>query len=304
MPVKIDQNLPAFKQLESEGIFVMSHNRASNQDIRPMNILILNLMPNKIATEIQILRLLSNTPLQLNIDFLRMENTRTNLHLDKFYKNFSKISYNNYDGMIITGAPLGLISFRDVTYWEEIKKIINWTQKHVTSTLFICWAVQAALNILYGVDKVLHKKKITGIFEHQTIKRFHPLIRGFDQFFNAPHSRFSEFNTNMFEKNNLDVLCHSNEAKVYLACSKNLREVYLTGHPEYDKNTLKEEYLRDLAISSKSIKPSNYFIDSNLNLKPQSWYSHGNLFFMNWLNYCVYQRTPYSLEDVPKGYFT
>ncbi|QBF84264.1 homoserine O-succinyltransferase [Shewanella maritima] len=304
MPVRIPDNLPAAGILESENIFVMSESRAANQDIRPMRVLILNLMPNKIETETQLLRLLGNTPLQVDVDLLRIhdkESKHTSIdHMNAFYRDFNDVKHKNYDGLIITGAPLGQIDFEDVTYWDHIREIIDWSQQHVTSVLFLCWAAHAGLFHLYNLQRKLLSTKRSGVYCHQRTDTPHPLLRGFDEEFYAPHSRFAEMDINELQQHpDLEVLAHSDEAGAYLVLSKTNRNLFVIGHPEYHRNTLKDEYLRDIDQGLDPEIPRNYFRNNDPQQKPVArWHSHGSLLISNWLNYYVYQLTPYDLTDM------
>ena len=294
MPIKIPDQLPATDILRSENIFVMSEARAASQEIRPLKVLLLNLMPKKIETETQFLRLLSNSPLQVDVELLRIDNRPTKNtpteHLDTFYRQFDMVKGRNFDGLIVTGAPLGLVQFEDVLYWEEIQTIMNWAKAHVTSTLFICWAAQAGLKLLYDLPKRTRKEKLSGVYFHQTHDCHHPMLRGFDDTFLAPHSRYADFSPDyLAEHTDLDILATSAQAGVYLAATKDKRNVFVTGHPEYDVNTLHHEYLRDLGEGMEPNIPVNYYPEDNPEHPPvASWRSHGHLLFSNWLNYCVY----------------
>ncbi|QQX78922.1 homoserine O-succinyltransferase [Shewanella sp. KX20019] len=304
MPVKIPDNLPAAETLESENIFVMSETRAANQDIRPMKVLILNLMPNKIETETQLLRLLGNTPLQVDVDLLRIhdkESKHTSIdHMNNFYRDFEQVRGKNYDGLIITGAPLGQVEFEDVSYWDHIREIIDWSQQHVTSVLFLCWAAHAALYHLYGLNRTLLKAKRSGVFVHTRTCEHFPLLRGFDDEFYAPHSRFAEMNVEKLREHpELQVLAESEQAGAYMVLSKNSRNLFVMGHPEYQKSTLKDEYNRDLSQGGAPEVPQNYFSNDDPTQQPIArWHSHGSLLVSNWLNYYVYQLTPYNLDDL------
>jgi homoserine O-succinyltransferase len=306
MPVRIPDNLPAAEILESENIFVMSETRAANQDIRPMRVLILNLMPNKIETETQLLRLLGNTPLQVDVDLLRIhdkESKHTSIdHMNTFYRDFEQVRHNNYDGLIITGAPLGQIDFEDVVYWEHIKEIIDWSQQHVTSVLFLCWAAHAGLYHLYGINRSLLEQKRSGVFNHSRTSEPHPLLRGFDDEFFAPHSRYAEVNINdLHQHSDVEVLAESAEAGAYIVLSRNNRNLFVMGHPEYQKSTLNDEYQRDVGLGINPKIPSNYYRDNDPSKEPIArWHSHGSLLVSNWLNYYVYQLTPYDLSDMSK----
>ncbi|MCH2055107.1 MAG: homoserine O-succinyltransferase [Thalassotalea sp.] len=306
MPIKIPDQLPALSILGNENIFVMSEHRAANQDIRPMEMAILNLMPNKIETEVQILRMLSNTPLQINIDLVRIhanpsKNTPTS-HLESFYRLFDDIKDKQYDGLIVTGAPLGLMDYQDVSYWSKIQEVFDWAQNNVVSTLYLCWAAHAALYHHYGLDRRLRDKKLSGVYRHQINQAHEKLTRGFDDEFWVPHSRYAEVSREDYESvSNLNILAESDESGVYLVASEDKRQVYVTGHPEYDPQTLDEEYRRDLAANlSPELAPAipvNYYRQDNpANAPTSKWRSHGSLLFNNWINYYVYQITPYQLD--------
>ncbi|ELB2847259.1 homoserine O-succinyltransferase [Vibrio alginolyticus] len=310
MPIRIPDQLPATDVLRTENIFVMSETRAASQEIRPLRVLILNLMPKKIETETQFLRLLSNSPLQVNVELLRIDNrpsknTPTE-HLDTFYRQFEMVRDKNFDGMIITGAPLGLVQFEDVIYWDHLKTIMEWAKDHVTSTLYVCWAAQAGLKLLYDLPKKTRKEKLSGVYHHQIHHQFHPILRGFDDTFLAPHSRYADFSPHFLEEHtDLDILATSDVAGVYLATTKDKRNVFVTGHPEYDSHTLHNEYIRDLSEGMEPAIPVNYYPNSNPDNPPiASWRSHGHLLFLNWLNYCVYQQTPYDLDHFSEDAFT
>ncbi|MGI2260061.1 homoserine O-succinyltransferase MetA [Shewanella sp. GXUN23E] len=304
MPVRIPDNLPAAGVLISENIFVMSETRAANQDIRPMKVLILNLMPNKIETETQLLRLLGNTPLQVDVDLLRIhdkvsKHTPTD-HMNTFYRDFDEVRSNNYDGLIITGAPLGQVPYEEVTFWSKIQEIIDWSQTHVTSTLYLCWAAHAGLYHLYGLERELLARKRSGVFPHRRASQPYPLLRGFDDEFFAPHSRYAEIPLAKLEAHpELNVLAHSDEAGAYLILSKDNRKLFVTGHPEYQKHTLRDEYFRDLGEGLEPDIPQNYFANDNPQHEAVArWFGHGSLLVSNWLNYYVYQLTPYDLHDM------
>lgn len=305
MPVKIPDNLPAIHLLEKENIFVMSDLIANAQDIRPLRVLILNLMPLKINAETDFIRLLSNNPLQVEVEFVRLEtHTSKNTpeeHLELFYKGFNEVRDDFYDGMIITGAPVEMMDFEAVTYWEEIKTIFDWARTHVTSTLYICWASQAALYHFYGVDKTPLEEKLFGVFKHHAIAKRHPLFRGFDDEFFIPHSRHTTIQDEAVRgKEGLAVLSESIEAGVAILSSRGGREFYFTGHSEYAPLTLDDEYKRDLEKGLSVKMPKNYYVNNNPDNPPLvCWTSHANLLFNNWLNYFVYQETPYDLKDVP-----
>ena len=302
MPIKIPHSLPAKEVLESENIFVMDEARAVSQDIRPLKISILNLMPTKVVTETQLLRLLSNTPLQVDITLLntashRSKNTAAE-HLETFYKTFSSIEKEKYDGLIITGAPVERLDFADVDYWDELCAIMEWSKTHVYTSLYVCWGAFAGLYYNHGIDKHPLEQKLSGVFRHRTRLPAHPLLRGFNETFCAPHSRYSYVNQSDIESNPaLLLLSDSPEAGVYIAASVDGREVYITGHPEYDTDTLRLEYLRDRAINPATPPPQNYFPENNPALPPvNTWKAHAHLLYSNWLNYFVYQNTPYDLE--------
>ena len=304
MPIEIQSNLPAAKILEQENIFVMTKERASTQDIRPLKILILNIMPTKIQTETQLLRLLGNTPLQLTIEFLQTathvsRNTSAS-HLNTFYKTFDEIKEEKFDGMIITGAPVEQMDFKDVDYWEELCEIMEWSRTNVYSTMHICWGAQAGLYYHYGIDKYLLPEKLSGIFKHKVLNPLHPLTRGFDDRFYAPHSRYTSIHREDIDKNpNLITLSVSNMAGVYLVASKSGRQVFVTGHAEYDRDTLANEYFRDVKKGIHQKIPVNYFPDDDVETTPYfTWKSHAHLLFANWLNYYVYQQTPFDLKDL------
>ena len=304
MPIRIPDDLPASSILKSENIFTMSETRASHQHIRPLRVLILNLMPKKIETETQLMRLLSNTPLQVDIELIRVDARATRNtpqeHLDSFYGDFERVKDQKWDGFIITGAPLGTIPFENVYYWEKFTEIVNWSRHNVTSTLFLCWAAQAALKVLYDLEKVTREDKLSGIYSHRTYNHHHPLVRGFDDEFWAPLSRYAEFNSReLKDKTDLTIFADAPNAGVYLAASPDCRQVFITGHPEYDANTINNEYLRDLEEGVNPVQPINYYPNNDENEIPHAiWRSHGNLLYSNWLNYCVYQVTPYDLTDL------
>lgn len=304
MPIRVTDKLPATKQLRNENIFVMSETRAMHQDIRPLKIAIVNLMPTKITTETQLLRLLSNTPLQVEPDFITMkshESKNTPLeHLSSFYKTFDEIKDSKYDGMIITGAPVENYDFEEVDYWEELKEIMEWSKTHVTSTLHICWAAQAGLYYHYGIPKYSLPEKLSGVFTHKVNRKTAKLVRGFDDYFNAPHSRYTEVRAEDIKKvKELEILAQSDEAGVYIVFTKGGRRIFVTGHSEYDATTLADEYKRDLDKGINPNIPKNYFPGNNPKKTPiVTWKSHANLLFSNWLNYFVYQITPYSIDNI------
>ncbi|WP_068713831.1 homoserine O-acetyltransferase MetA [Vibrio tritonius] len=310
MPIKIPDQLPAGDVLRHENIFVMPESRASTQEIRPLKVLILNLMPKKIETETQFLRLLSNSPLQIDVELLRIDDRPSKNtpeeHLNAFYRQFEMVQNRNFDGLIITGAPLGLVQFEDVVYWDHLERIMDWAKSHVTSTLFVCWAAQAALKLLYDLPKRTREDKLSGVYQHEIRQQFHPLLRGFDDTFLAPHSRYADFDPEyLAEHTDLDILATSKIAGVYLASTKDKRNVFVTGHPEYDALTLHNEYIRDVKEGLDPVMPVNYYPDNNAENQPHaSWRSHGHLLFANWLNYCVYQQTPYDLDNFSEDKFT
>ncbi|WP_371188442.1 homoserine O-succinyltransferase [Thalassotalea maritima] len=302
MPIKIPNQLPALAVLANENIFVMSETRAISQDIRPMQVAVLNLMPNKIETEIQILRMLSNTPLQIHIDLVRLhldqpKNT-PKAHMDAFYVLFDDIKHKHYDGLIVTGAPLGQLDYQQVNYWDKIEEVFRWANSNVTSSLYSCWAAHAALYFHYGLERQLRDDKLSGIYQHKTLDPMEQLTRGFDEHFNVPHSRYGEIPLQDYQSiEELSVLAHSAQAGVYLAASNDKRHVFVTGHPEYDSYTLKEEYQRDCDAGIDPQIPVNYFDNDCIDSEPaNNWRSHGCLLFSNWLNYYVYQITPYHLN--------
>ena len=311
MPIRIPSELPALEILSNENIFVMEMQRAMTQDIRPMQVGILNLMPNKIETEVQILRLLSNTPLQINIDLIRIDNSVSKntpqSHMDAFYKDFSSISDKQYDGLIITGAPLGFMDYEAVTYWDEITAIFDWAQTNVQSTLYLCWAAHAAMYHFHGVVRDIRAQKLSGVFEHHVLAPTNELMRGFDPVFWAPHSRFGDIPVQIYANTgNIDVLAASEEAGAYICATQDKRNVFITGHPEYDSDTLAQEYARDLANGSDAGTspqvPLNYFTNDDPTHAPiVRWRSHGTLLYTNWLNYYVYQTTPYDLTQLATG---
>ncbi|MCG5051219.1 homoserine O-succinyltransferase [Pectobacterium brasiliense] len=302
MPIRVPDELPAVNFLRNENVFVMMSSRAKTQEIRPLKVLVLNLMPKKIETENQFLRLLSNSPLQIDIQLLRIDSRESKNtpaeHLNNFYCDFDDIQNENFDGLIVTGAPLGLVDFCDVVYWPQIARVIEWAKEHVTSTLFVCWAVQAALNILYGIPKMTRKEKLSGVYSHQTLQPHALLTRGFDETFLAPHSRYADFPADVIRQHtDLEILVESEQAGAYLFASKDKRLAFVTGHPEYDVSTLAGEFFRDCDAGLDPAVPVNYFPDDNPELAPKaSWRSHGHLLFVNWLNYYVYQITPYDLR--------
>ncbi|HEX3015330.1 MAG TPA: homoserine O-succinyltransferase [Desulfobacteria bacterium] len=304
MPITVPEGLPAIKTLEQENIFVMTEHRARRQDIRPLKILILNLMPTKVETETQLLRLLGNTPLQIEAELLQVvthhtKNTPEEYFL-QFYKRFDEVKDKRYDGMIITGAPVEQMKFEEVDYWPELCKIMEWSRRNVYSTLHICWGAQAGLAYHFGVQKYKLPEKMFGIFKHTSLIHSHPLTRGFDDYFWAPHSRYTTIKQVDVEKvPELEILAISDIAGVYLVANKNGRQFFVTGHSEYDQGTLAKEYFRDLNKGIEITIPQDYFPADNPASRPvMSWRSHAHLLFANWLNYYVYQRTPYDLAEL------
>lgn len=305
MPIKIPGDLPAFQILENENIFVMDQNRATTQDIRPLKIAIMNLMPTKIVTETQLLRLIGNTPIQVDVTFLQSDThdckNTDQAHLDTFYKTFSDVKHEYFDGLIITGAPIETLPFEEVDYWDELVAIMDWSLTHVFSTLHICWGAQAALYHHYGVPKHNLDHKLFGVFEHHLEEKYIPLFRGFDDVFYVPHSRHSEVRREDIEKvPELTMMALSDEAGVYIVTANEGRQIFITGHSEYDWDTLKKEYDRDVAQGKPINVPNNYYPNDDPTQKPLvRWRGHSNLLFFNWLNYYVYQATPYDLDNDP-----
>jgi homoserine O-succinyltransferase len=304
MPLKIPDQLPAIKILEEENIFVMNETRATSQDIRPLKIIILNLMPIKITTETDLLRLLSNSPLQIEIDFMKIKghqpkNTPIE-HMQLFYRDFDELKNRKYDGMIITGAPVEHLPFEDVTYWNEMKEILDWAEHHVTASLFICWAAQAGLYHYYGIPKYPLPKKMFGVFEHTASDNKLPIFRGFDDVFFIPHSRNTDIKAEDINNNPLlEIIASSDDAGVTIVKARNGRQLFITGHAEYSRNTLDSEYKRDLALNLPIQLPGNYYPGNDAGRNPQMrWKSTANLLFSNWLNYYVYQQTPYNLDEI------
>lgn len=304
MPIRIPDSLPATTILENENIFVMTEYRAFHQDIRPLKLLILNLMPTKIVTETQLLRKLSNSPLQVEVELLHTsshisQNTDAD-HLSSFYTTFSKIKSEKYDGMIITGAPVENLDFSDVDYWDELCEIMEWSKTHVHSTLHICWGSQAGLYYHYGVPKYSLKEKLFGVFPHTALKKQSPLFRGFDDEFYIPHSRYTENHAeDILAKPELELLAVSPQAGVFAVKSRDNRHFFITGHPEYDPETLALEYFRDVKKGLDIQVPANYFPDDNPDNPPLvRWRSAAQLFYTNWLNYYVYQTTPYDIREI------
>ena len=304
MPLNLPDKLPAIELLKEENIFVIDNSRASTQDIRPLKIVLLNLMPKKIETETQILRLLSNTPLQVDIELLQaathVSKNTPEEHLITFYKTFSDIKDQKFDGMIITGAPIELMDYQDVDYWQELCEIMEWTKTNVFSTLHICWGAQAGLYYHYGVPKYALSQKMFGVFPHKVLQHNHQLVRGFDDVFYVPHSRHTEVRKeDILRCGQLEILTESEISGVHIVASKDGRQFFVTGHSEYDLYTLANEYFRDVKKKMKIQLPYHYFPDDNPEKLPNFiWKSHANLMFSNWLNYFVYQQTPYNLETL------
>lgn len=304
MPIRVPDSLPARAVLEGENIFVMTEHRALHQDIRPLNVLILNLMPTKIVTETQILRKLSNTPLQIHVNLLRTssyisQNTDSD-HLESFYTTFDQIKGQKYDGLIITGAPVENLEFDQVDYWEELCAIMEWSKTHVHSTLHICWGAQAGLYYHYGIEKRTLPKKLFGVYEHTVLKPNSPLFRGFDDIFYAPNSRYTEvWKEDILKVGDLELVAASNEAGVFAVKSRDSRRFFILGHPEYDPDTLAKEYWRDVNKGLDIAVPSHYFPGDDPKKPPVvRWRSAGQLLYTNWLNYYVYQTTPYDVKDI------
>lgn len=304
MPIKTQSDLPAREILERENIFVMDENRAMHQDIRPIEIGILNLMPLKEETELQLLRALSNTPLQVDVTFLMVsnhtsKNTPTS-HLNKFYYTFNQVKNRKFDGLIITGAPVEQMEYEDVDYWKEFEEICEWTKRNVTSTLHLCWGAQAGLYYHYGIPKYPLQEKMFGLFNHQVLNRKVPLVRGFDDYFLAPHSRHTEVRREDIDRHpELTVLAESEEAGVFLVMDTDGKKIFVMGHPEYDRVTLHNEYVRDKSKGLPIALPKNYYTDDDCTIRPNlQWRSHANNLYTNWLNYYVYQTTPYEYTNI------
>lgn len=304
MPVRVPDTLPAIEDLKQENIFVIGEKRALSQDIRPLHIAVVNLMPLKQSTETDLLRLLSNTPLQINLDLVlpsghKWKNTPES-HLNQFYKPFETIANKKYDGMIITGAPVETIAFEAVDYWSQLQYIFDWSRSHVTSTVYICWAALAGLYHNYGIQKYPLDKKISGVYSHRVLNAKNPLMRGFDDIFYAPHSRYFEIRKNdILATKGLEILSESDECGVYIVMARNGREIYITGHSEYAPLTLDAEYRRDLKKGLNPDIPRHYYLDDDPQKPPiVRWRSHANLLFSNWLNYFVYQETPYDIWKI------
>ena len=304
MPLRLPDKLPAIELLKRENIFVMDNTRATTQDIRPLKIVILNLMPLKITTETDLIRLLSNTPLQMEVSFMKLKShTPKNTpieHMMMFYRDFEKMRDEKFDGMIITGAPVEQLDFEDVNYWDEITGIFAWARNHVTSTIYICWAAQAGLYYHYGIPKYPLSKKMFGVFRQHTLCPHLPIFRGFDDIFNMPHSRHTEVRREDIEKvPGLDIIAESPESGVSIVMARNGREFFVTGHLEYAPNTLDKEYKRDMGKRDDVELPKNYYYHDDPNEEPLvTWRAHANLFYSNWINYYVYQETPYNIDEI------
>jgi homoserine O-succinyltransferase/O-acetyltransferase len=304
MPLNIPDKLPAIEFLQKENIFVMDTTRAVHQDIRPLKIAVLNLMPVKITTEIDLVRLLSNSPLQVELDFISLsthvsKNTSRE-HMLAFYKDFNLVIHKKYDGLIITGAPVEQMPFEEVAYWKELTEILDWAKNNVTSSIFICWGAQAALYHYYSIPKYPLEKKMFGVFEHTKTGSTNPILRGFDDVFYVPHSRHTEIRReDILKVPELLILSESEESGVYMVASRDGREFFLTGHSEYSPDTLDIEYKRDLAKNLPIEMPKNYYLHNNpANPPVVRWRSQANMLFVNWLNYFVYQKTPYNIESI------
>lgn len=304
MPLNLQKNLPAIELLKKEHIFVMDSLRAAEQDIRPLRVVVLNLMPLKITTETDLVRLLSNTPLQVELDFMKIKaHTPKNTpieHMQEFYKDFDDMEEDYYDGMIVTGAPVEQMEFEEVNYWEEVTRIFNWASTHVTSTLYICWAAQAGLYHFFGIPKYDLPKKMFGVFRHTVREPQLPIFRGFDDEFYVPHSRHTEIRrSDVMKADGLKLLSESEESGVYMAMSRGGREFFITGHSEYSPYTLNDEYVRDVNKGLPMAVPRNYYRNDDPAQGPVvRWRGHANLLFTNWLNYYVYQETPFHIEDI------
>lgn len=307
MPIMVSDNLPAKDILNKESIFVMGEDRAFHQDIRPLKILILNLMPNKQQTEVQLLRLLCNSPLQIEVSFLHMEShiskNTSEEYLAEFYKVFDDVKAQKFDGMIITGAPVEQMPYEEVNYWQELTEIMEWSKTNVHSTFHICWGAQAGLYYHYGVPKYQLDKKMFGVFPHTKIYNHFDLLRGFDDIFYVPHSRHTEVRVEDVEKvAGLNVLSKSEESGLYIAATADCRQIFVMGHSEYETDTLAKEYFRDLNKGLPIEIPKHYFIDDDPKKGPISlWKAHSSLLYTNWLNYCVYQNTPFNIEEIGKN---
>ena len=302
MPIVIPKDIPAFSVLKKENIFVMPKKRAESQDIRPIEIAVVNLMPTKVETETQLLRLLANTPLQVNLTLIKTatyKSTNTSeKHMERFYKTFDEVRDTRFDGMIVTGAPVENLDFKEVAYWEELKAIFDYADSMVTSTIYICWGAQAAMYHYYGIEKKPLPKKLFGVFKNRASVAYEPLLKGLNDTFSIPHSRYTEIDADAVRANKkLRVLAEGARSGISIVKSRDDRKFFFFGHSEYDRETLKNEYMRDKEKGLKIDPPENYFIDGDVNRIDMSWNSTGNLLFYNWLNHYVYQVTPYNLED-------
>ena len=303
MPINVPDQLPAIELLEQENIFIMDESRAAKQDIRPLKIIIVNLMPIKITTETDLIRLLSNTPLQIEIEFLKMKGhnskNTSDEHMKAFYKTFDRLKEHNYDGMIFTGAPVEMLPFEEVTYWKELTEIFDWSNRHVTSSLFICWAAQAGLHHFYGVPKYILPNKMFGVFKHRNVNNQLPIYRGFDDEYYVPQSRHTEILEADIEKvKELDIISKSDESGVNAVMAMDGRQFFITGHSEYSRFTLDTEYKRDVINNLPINIPANYYPDNDPSQEPiMRWRGHANLLIANWLNYYVYQQTPFNLDE-------
>jgi homoserine O-succinyltransferase len=304
VPLRIPDELPAAKILQDENIFCMSDSFAAHQDIRPLRVLLLNLMPKKIETEIHLMRMLSNSPLQVNIELMHIGEKKSKNtpieHMKSFYKTFNEVKGEKYDGMIITGAPLGQVPFSDVLFWPELTEIMDWTKSHVTSVMYLCWGVQAAMYHHYGISKRVLAQKISGVYRHHVVSPLAPIIRGFDDAFDAPHSRYAEVPMDeIVKRDELELIAVSDVAGPYIVARKDGRELFVTGHAEYEPLSLKTEYERDISVGHNPPVPENYFPNDDPTRQPiVTWKSHGNLLFANWLNYYVYQLTPFEQSQI------
>jgi len=304
MPINIPQNLPAFQTLSNENVFVMCPEKAREQDIRPLEAAIVNLMPTKIETETQLLRLLSNTPIQVNVTFVRTATHRaknaSEEHMSMFYTTFEDIKEKYFDALFITGAPVEKLPFEEVTYWEELCKIMEWSKSNAMSTIHICWGAQAGLYYHYGIEKRELEKKMFGVFPHKVHVENHPLFKGFDDVFNVPHSRYTEVSVDDIKNNpELTLLASSELSGAHLISDKSGRQLFITGHVEYDRETLKGEYVRDAGKGLDTALPYNYFPDNDPSKEPvNSWFGHASLMYSNWLNFCVYQKTPFDISKI------
>lgn len=304
MPLRLPDRLPAIELLKKENIFVIDNSRATTQDIRPLRIVILNLMPIKITTETDLIRLLSNTPLQMEIYFMKLKShTSKNTpieHMMMFYKDFEAMRNEKFDGMIITGAPIELLDYEDVQYWDEVSEIFKWADTHVTSTMYICWAAQAGLYYHYGIPKYPLEKKMFGIFKQRPLDLRQPIFRGFDDVFSMPHSRHTEIRReDILADNRLTLLAESDESGVSMVMARGGRQIFVTGHLEYAPNTLDQEYRRDKGKRDDVEMPKNYYVDDDPEKPPLvTWRAHANLLFSNWINYYIYQETPYNIDEI------